>query len=80
LEEESGVVPDAMVLLADHEAAVRLLREDAKRCSDEWDDEGTSELLVSIMRQHEKMAWVLRAYLGNEPNYGESQNRKSNDQ
>jgi starvation-inducible DNA-binding protein len=60
LEEQSGDKPDVLHLLADHETSIRFLREDAKRCSEEYEDEGTFELLVSVMRRHEKMAWLLR--------------------
>ena len=75
LEEQPGVVPDILRLLADHEASIRFLREDARKCTEEYEDEGTFELLVSVMRLHEKMAWMLRSYIENEPVYGESQER-----
>jgi starvation-inducible DNA-binding protein len=75
LEEQSGVVPDILRLLADHEATIRFLREDARKCTEEYEDEGTFELLVSVMRLHEKMAWILRSYIENEPVHGESQKR-----
>jgi hypothetical protein len=42
---------------------------------EKYEDEGTFELLVSIMRIHEKMAWMLRSYIENEPAHGESQKR-----
>jgi starvation-inducible DNA-binding protein len=32
LMEQSGVAPDMMGLLADHEATIRFLREDARKC------------------------------------------------
>jgi len=67
LEEQPGSVPKIMILLADHEAAIRYLREDARKCNEEYEDEGTFELLVSVMRLHEKMAWMLRSYLEIEP-------------
>ena len=67
MDEQPGVVPDALHLLADHEAAIRFLREDARKSSEEYEDEGTFELLVGVMRLHEKMAWMLRSYLENEP-------------
>ena len=70
MEEQPGVVPDILRLLADHEASVRFLREDARKCSEEYEDEGTSELLVSVMTLHEKMAWMLRSYIENEPIVG----------
>jgi starvation-inducible DNA-binding protein len=75
VEEQPGVVPDILHLVADHEACIRFLREDAKKCSEEYEDEGTFELLVSVMRLHEKMAWMLRSYIENELVYGESQKR-----
>jgi starvation-inducible DNA-binding protein len=71
LVEQPGNVPDIQELLADHEAAIRFLREDARKCSEEYEDEGTFELLVSIMRVHEKMAWMLRSYIESAPLYDE---------
>ena len=67
LEEQPGSVPKIMILLADHEAAIRFLREDARKCNEDYEDEGKFELLVSVMRLHEKMAWMLRSYLEIEP-------------
>lgn len=75
LEEQSADVPDILHLLADHETVIRFLREDIRKCSEEYEDEGTIELLVSVMSLHEKMAWMLRAYIENEPVQGESQKR-----
>jgi len=75
MDEQPGVVPDILRLLADHEASIRFLREDARKCTEEYEDEGTFELLVSVMRLHEKMAWMLRSYIENEPGHGESQER-----
>jgi hypothetical protein len=72
---QPGVVPDILRLLADHEASIRFLREDARKCTEEYEDEGTFELLVSVMRMHEKMAWMLRSYIENEPVLGKSQER-----
>lgn len=67
LEEQPGCVPKIMILLADHEAAIRFIRDDARKCSEDYEDEGTFDLLVSVMRLHEKMAWMLRSYLEIEP-------------
>jgi len=75
LEEQAGDDPDILRLLADHEASIRFLREDARKCTEEFEDAGTFELLVSVMRMHEKMAWMLRSYIENEPVHGESQKR-----
>lgn len=67
LEENPGENPDTLVLLADHESIIRYLREDAKKVSEEFEDEGSFELLIGIMRLHEKMAWILRSYIENVP-------------
>jgi len=56
-----SVAPGVMGLLADHEAFIRFLREDAQKCSEMYEDQGTYALLVSVMRTHEKMAWMLRS-------------------
>lgn len=75
VEEQSAHVPDVLHLLADHETVIRFLREDVRKCTEEYEDEGTIELLVSIMSLHEKMAWMLRAYVENQTVQGESQKR-----
>jgi starvation-inducible DNA-binding protein len=80
MEEQPGVIPDSLFLLADHEAFIRYVREDARKCTEDYEDQGSFELLVSVMRLHEKMAWMLRSYIENEPVHGESQNKTSNDE
>lgn len=77
LEERPTEVPDILHLLADHETIIRSLHEDIRKCNDEYEDEGTSDLMVSVMRMHEKMAWMLRSYIETEPTIGESQNRSN---
>jgi starvation-inducible DNA-binding protein len=67
LEEQPGDIPDVLRLLADHETSIRFLREDARKCAEEYEDAGTADLLVGLMRLHEKMAWTLRAYITVEP-------------
>lgn len=49
-------------LLEDHETVVRLLREDIEKCND-YKDAGTADYLTGLMEEHEKMAWMLRAFL-----------------
>lgn len=66
LDEQPGIAPDILHLLADHESIIRFLREDARKCTEEYEDEGTFDLLVGVMRLHERMAWVLRSYIENE--------------
>jgi starvation-inducible DNA-binding protein len=58
--------PDGMSILADHEAFIRYLRDDAQKCSEIYEDQGTFALLVSILRIHEKIDWVLRLNIGAE--------------
>lgn len=66
-------VPGIMSILADQETYIRFLREDTRKCSEEYEDEGTFEMLVGVLRLHEKMAWILRSYVENKPIHGESQ-------
>jgi starvation-inducible DNA-binding protein len=56
-----SAVPGIVSILADQEAFIRFLREDARKCSEIYEDQGTFALLVSVMRIHEKMAWILRS-------------------
>ncbi len=49
-------------LLADHELIITNLRKDIQTCND-FNDVGTSDFLTGLMEQHEKMAWMLRAFL-----------------
>ncbi len=76
LEEDSGNVPDTLHLLADHESIIRFLREDIRMVSEEYEDEGTVDLMVGVMSLHEKMAWMLRSYIENEPINGGRQKRE----
>jgi starvation-inducible DNA-binding protein len=73
LEEQPGCVADILHLLADHETVIRFLREDARKCTEEYEDEGTFNMLVEKIRIHEQMAWILRSIIENDPVYGESQ-------
>jgi starvation-inducible DNA-binding protein len=67
LSEQPGEAPEArrMVenLLADHEQIVRDLRQDIDVCADELKDQGTADFLTGLMEEHEKMAWMHRAFL-----------------
>lgn len=51
------------MLLADHEAVIRTLREDIGTCEDDFDDVGTTDFLTGLLRAHEKTAWMLRSHL-----------------
>ncbi|MDO9087382.1 MAG: DNA starvation/stationary phase protection protein [Anaerolineaceae bacterium] len=77
IREHGTEIPDNLHLLADHETVIRILRENIRKCSEEYEDEGTVEMLVGVMSLHEKIAWMLRAYIENEPINGNGQKRKS---
>jgi starvation-inducible DNA-binding protein len=67
LKEEPGIVlssRDMLArLLADHEVLIRQLRVDLQTAMDKHKDAGTSDFLTGLMEAHEKMAWMLRAFL-----------------
>lgn len=66
LRETPGQAPRAQTmlahLLADHETVIRQLRQDVDVCVETFHDAGTSDFLTGLMEQHEKTAWMLRAY------------------
>jgi len=68
LAEDTGATTDATAmiraLLADHEALIRTLRQDVTTTAERHQDLGTSDFLTGLMEKHEKMAWMLRAFLG----------------
>ncbi len=49
-------------LFTDHETLIRLLRKGVQTAG-ELNDAGTSDFLTDLLEIHEKMAWMLRAYL-----------------
>jgi len=67
LKEHPGQYPaaDAMLehLLGDHETIIRQLRADADTAASKFHDAGTNDFLTGLMESHEKMAWMLRAFL-----------------
>jgi starvation-inducible DNA-binding protein len=67
IEGRPAQIPDIIHLLADHETMTRSLREVIRKCIEEYEDEGTVELLVGVMSLHEKMAWMLRSYIETKP-------------
>jgi starvation-inducible DNA-binding protein len=56
---------DTMIanLVKDHEAIIRQVREDIDKTVEDHKDEGTGDMLIALMQQHEKFAWMLRAHL-----------------
>jgi starvation-inducible DNA-binding protein len=59
--EHPGELPGFLELLADHEILIRFLREDSRKCSEQYEDEVSHAFLVTILGLHEKMAWMLRS-------------------
>jgi starvation-inducible DNA-binding protein len=50
-------------LLRDHETLCRTTRNAIGKVDDEYRDLGTGDFLTGVLKQHEKMAWMLRSYL-----------------
>ena len=50
-------------LLEDHETIIRWIRSHVSVAGDA-EDHGTEDMLVELLRAHEKTAWMLRSYLG----------------
>jgi starvation-inducible DNA-binding protein len=67
LKEETGRAVDAKTMLKntlnDHEALIRSLRKDLQTSAEKHGDMGTSDFLTGLMEEHEKMAWMTRAFL-----------------
>ena len=67
LKEDPGSYPDSRTMIANlldsHESAIRTLREDVDAADEKYHDMGTNDFLIGMMQDHEKMAWMLRAYL-----------------
>lgn len=60
---DTAVVTESMVkeLVDDHESLIRKMRELIDAFEDEYDDAGSADFITGIMKEHEKMAWMLRA-------------------
>jgi len=50
-------------LLDDHETLISSLRNDLSVAAEKYKDLGTVDFLTGLIEQHEKMSWMLRAYL-----------------
>jgi starvation-inducible DNA-binding protein len=69
LKEQPSNYPDAQQMLTDllfdHETVIRYLRTDLETTADRYNDIGTNDFLTGLMERHEKMAWMLRAFVAN---------------
>lgn len=67
IKEVPGEKPNArsmvMSLVTDHESIIRTLRADLVTCGEKHGDAGTNDFLTGLMESHEKMAWMLRAFV-----------------
>jgi starvation-inducible DNA-binding protein len=50
-------------LLADHQTLIHLLRNHITTVGETYQDVGTADFLTGLLKEHEKWAWVIRAYL-----------------
>lgn len=55
-------------LVTDHETIIRMIRNEIISTADKYNDHGTTDFVTGLMEQHEKMAWMLRAFLS-EPDF-----------
>lgn len=62
-----GNATDTVVALTqDHESLIRTLRDGIDACDDKFNDKGTADHLTGLLRAHESMAWMLRAFVEGE--------------
>jgi len=52
-------------LVSDHDAIIRKTRTLIDDFDKKYDDKGSSDFITGIMKEHEKMAWMLRASIPN---------------
>lgn len=52
-------------LVSDHDALIRKTRILIEDFDKKYDDKGSSDFITGIMKEHEKMAWMLRSSVAN---------------
>jgi starvation-inducible DNA-binding protein len=50
-------------LLSDHETIIKRLHKEIDVFTEKYNDQGSADFITGVMTMHEKMAWMLRAYL-----------------
>jgi starvation-inducible DNA-binding protein len=50
-------------LANDHETIIRIIRNEIAPISEQYKDLGTADFATGLMEKHEKMSWMLRAFL-----------------
>jgi starvation-inducible DNA-binding protein len=67
LEEAPGIVPSANAMVADvvgdHEAIIRGLRTMVEKAENEYEDAAAADILTGYIEEHQKAAWMMRAFL-----------------
>lgn len=60
---DTTVITESMIteLVGDHETIIRDTRTLIDDFDSKYDDAGSSDFITGIMKEHEKMAWMLRA-------------------
>lgn len=60
---DNGSGSEAMVqeLLEDHETIIRFLRGNIDKFQEKYKDAGSADFITGLLRDHERMAWMLRA-------------------
>ncbi len=48
-------------LVSDHESIIRKVRDSIDDFDEKYKDQGSADFVTGILKQHEKMAWMLRA-------------------
>ncbi len=64
-ETSTGII---QALVADHETIISMIRNEIILISNKYNDHGTTDFVTGLMEQHEKMVWMLRAFLS-EPDF-----------
>ncbi|HJY22842.1 MAG TPA: hypothetical protein VJ279_08165, partial [Hanamia sp.] len=59
----TGSVSESSIgeLASDHDTLIRKMRTLIDDFDEKYDDAGSSDFITGIMKEHEKMAWMLRA-------------------
>jgi starvation-inducible DNA-binding protein len=76
LPDENGMLQD---LLDDHETVIRALREDIEKADDEFEAADAADFLTAQLEAHNKMAWMLRSFLGAAPGKTNGKRRSSDE-
>jgi starvation-inducible DNA-binding protein len=74
--DENGMLKD---LLDDHETVIRALREDIDKADDEYEAADAADFLTAQLEAHNKMAWMLRSFLGTAPGKTDTKRRSSDE-